>query len=182
MAWAAREETPAPEPSIIPVPLAETAVLAARERFPDDSLKRGEFIEEYAEAYLDFLRLGGAGFERMKKMAGGGGRQAGFDAARAAILDPKTRMTVTPANFGYGLIIIDGTYRGGFEVSEFKSDDGEAFEISWGETPAPRTGSKVRVIGYVSPKTLSRFGHMGAHDREIIVTNHSLVPPPPAAE
>lgn len=177
-AFAAHEETgPLEVRSLIPVALVEAATTAAQDRFPDDPQQRRNFIVDYAEAYLDRCRLGER-FRHLQKMRGEAERLPGFEAAKAAILDPKTRLTVTPSDFGYGLITTEGTYRGFFEVSKLQSETGEAFGICWGETDPPASGSKVRVRGYVSPKVLGGFGHMGAHSREIIVTSYTLVSSP----
>ena len=176
-AFAADEETgPLETRSLIPVRLAEAATLAARARFPDDAQQRELFIRDYAEAYLDRCRLGDR-FQHLTKMGGEAGSLAGFEAAKAAILDPQTRITVTPSEFGYGLITTEGRYRGFFEVSELKPETGDAFEICWGETRPPPNKSRVRVTGYVSPKIPGGYGHMGAHPREIIVTSYTVLSP-----
>jgi len=156
----------------IPLKLAEPAVTAAQKAFPDNKESRLPFIQGYCQSFLDSWRDGihaanvTRGFSDKPTEAGYSAGKAALAAEAAA----KAReVGVSPADFGYTMKVIEGTFVPGFETSHFlTADTGEKFHTCFGMVNTLPEG-KVKVNVWISPEALMGYGHMGQWKREIIL-------------
>ena len=152
----------------IPLNLAEPAVKEAMIAFPDHKSNRQLFMYAFCEAFLDQWRY----IARPGTIRHGDDKSAysqGYNAGLRALAGDLKQSSIGPDDFGYVLKTIEGTYKGGFESSEFKVEaTGERFHTNPGFIKDLPEG-KVRINVWMSPETELGFGHMNQWKREIII-------------
>jgi hypothetical protein len=151
----------------IPVALAESASKQAMMAFPDSKEDRIVFMQSFCEPFLDQWRYMARPVEILHgdaKTPYARGYKAGLKA-----LAGNPQLSVDPGEFGYVFKTIEGTYNGGFELSEFVVDGtGERFHTNSGMLAKLPEG-KVRLNVWMSPETVRGFGHFNQWKREIIL-------------
>ena len=161
---------------MIPLALAEPAVEAAKKEWPDNADMRRVFISSYCEAFLDAWRYGrrADNIGITKRYRSG---FVGYETGMQAKLKELKNTRITPADFGYKTVSIEGTYKSTFEISEFiEGVTGERYYVNLGDVEVLPQG-KVRLLAWVSPEAsllmgherLVGFGHMGRCKLELIV-------------
>ena len=152
----------------IPLDLAEPAVKEAMIAFPDHKSNRQVFMYAFCEAFLDQWRWGSRS-GTITRQNDKSPYSQGYDAGMRALAGDLKEFNITPSDFGYVLKSIEGTYKGGFESSEFEiARTGERFHSNFGFIEELPKG-KVRINVWMSPETELGFGHMNQWEREIII-------------
>ena len=152
---------------VVPLHLAEPAVDESLKAFPEDRQARYMFVAGFCEAFLDSWRYASRlqDFHRnFSEEPWGQGYKAG------KVAREKLEISVSPADFGYTLEVLTGTFRVGFETSEFVVSASERrFHTNLGlEDSIPET--EVTVRAWVSPKSSLGYGHFNQWNQEIILT------------
>lgn len=153
----------------VPLHLAEPAVIAAQKAFPNDQQSRYEFIDAYGIAFLEYWRIGPDRFNSKNRMTtfSHAAAQQGYDAGKAATASDLI-LLVTPQDFGYSIVELEGKYHGSFEISEFVTKDNQRYHFNPGLLAMPENKKQMRIQGWLSPKGGRRYGHMIGWEREVI--------------
>jgi hypothetical protein len=152
----------------IPLNLAEPAAKEAMVAFPDNKSNRQLFMYAFCQAFLDQWRWGSRS-GTITRQHDKSPYSQGYDAGMRALAGDLKESSISPEDFGYVLKTIEGTYKGGFESSEFKVEgSGERFYTNFGNISDLPEG-KVRINVWMSPETELGFGHMNQWKREIII-------------
>jgi hypothetical protein len=152
----------------IPLHLAEDAVIAAQNEYPEDKQSRYGFIDSYCMAFLYSLRFGDQN-TNVHLGYSDDARQKGYNAGINALREGSIGTSITPADFGYLIKDLEGEYHGGFEKSEFVvSTTGERYHLNKGNEKRIPAGN-IKIRAYVSPESSLGYGHFNGWKREIIV-------------
>lgn len=156
---------------MIPLVLAEPAVQAALEAFPESRESRYGFIDGYCEAFLDHWRhCARISAGRFRKSFTNAPRTCGYAEGNEALPDQMKKTHVTPLDFGYTLQTLTGTFTQGFEKKQFTvAATNEKIWLSRGLLRSLPADREITISAFVSPLSRLGFGHMNQWKRELIV-------------
>ena len=156
----------------------------AKELYPNNKEQQETFVYFFTKGFIQVLKHMGGGTTIGD---GKGPEQIANDRGEAFCnrLRESSSLDITLEDFGFRRMKIEGKYRAGFELSEFRPKGrrekwwiwfGQDMLSEWAQSEGIslngifKKPKKCKFDGYLAPSTDYGVGHMNMYDREFIVT------------